>query len=85
MFSDYELTEQQMNRVISEWPFSTEHNLTNETMNRVAWLGQASTCIYCGAPQQLTMTTWNELPHEVRDNADLIALEIIKKYALTHG
>ncbi len=32
-------------RVINEWPNSCEHYLSNETMNRIAWLGQASMCI----------------------------------------
>lgn len=36
--------------VISEWPNSCEHYLTNTAMNRVAWLGQAATCYALGIP-----------------------------------
>jgi hypothetical protein len=37
-----------MNRVFVEWPHSCEQFLTNEQINRVAWLGQASMCIETG-------------------------------------
>lgn len=39
-----------LERVISEWKNSCEHYLTNENMNRIAWLGQASLCIETGIP-----------------------------------
>jgi ParB-like chromosome segregation protein Spo0J len=39
-----------LNRVIDEWKNSCEHYLTNENMNRIAWLGQASLCISEGIP-----------------------------------
>lgn len=37
--------EKALRRVISEWPISCEHFLSNISMNRIAWLGQASMCI----------------------------------------
>jgi hypothetical protein len=46
---------------INDWPSSCEHYLTNERMNRIAWLGQAAMCyatripsIFCGGFNQLT-------------------------------
>lgn len=36
--------------VITEWKHSCEHYLTNASMNRVAWLGQAATCYALGIP-----------------------------------
>lgn len=39
-----------MVRVGNEWPYSAEHNLTNEGINRVAWLGQSAMCIETGVP-----------------------------------
>jgi hypothetical protein len=39
-----------LGRVITEWRHSCEHYLTNENMNRIAWLGQASLCIAKGIP-----------------------------------
>jgi hypothetical protein len=37
-----------MERVSKEWPTSCEHFLTNEQINRIAWLGQSSMCIETG-------------------------------------
>lgn len=37
-------------RVLAEWPRSCEHYLSNENMNRIAWLGQAALCIARGIP-----------------------------------
>ncbi len=39
-----------LKRVITEWVRSCEHYLSNENMNRIAWLGQASLCIARGIP-----------------------------------
>ena len=39
-----------MDRVLAEWPHSCEHFLSNESMNRIAWLGQSSMCIDTGVP-----------------------------------
>lgn len=50
LLSDTTEFEKALERVITEWPKSCEHYLTNENMNRIAWLGQASLCISCGVP-----------------------------------
>lgn len=42
--------ERAMARVAKEWPKSCEHFLTNDRINRVAWLGQAAMCIETGVP-----------------------------------
>lgn len=41
-----------MKRVGDEWPRSCEHFLTNESMNCIAWLGQAAMCIATGIPRK---------------------------------
>lgn len=46
--SDSDRFEAAMERVSQEWPKSCEHFLTNENINRVAWLGQAAMCIETG-------------------------------------
>lgn len=33
-----------LRKVIKQWRYSCEHNLTNERMNRIAWMGQAALC-----------------------------------------
>lgn len=37
-----------LKQVLRQWPVSCEHFLSNESINRVAWLGQASMCIATG-------------------------------------
>lgn len=39
-----------MQRVLDEWPHSCDQFLSNENINRIAWLGQASMCIETGVP-----------------------------------
>lgn len=38
--------------VILSWPVSCEQFLTNPSINRIAWLGQASMCIDNGLPRK---------------------------------
>lgn len=40
-----------LRRVLSEWPVSCEHFLSNDSINRIAWLGQAAMCIATGVPR----------------------------------
>ncbi len=53
--------------VFSEWPVSCENFLTDNQINRIAWLGQASACIsigtpccFCGGFWMLTLSQQNE-------------------------
>lgn len=82
-FTDKKLVKKYMEMVVEKWPFSSQHNLTNDSMNRVAWLGQSAVCLYCKCPCQITMETWREVPDKNRNEADRIAEEIILKYELT--
>ena len=41
-----------LQRVLQEWPISCEHFLSNEGMNRIAWLGQASMFLATGVPER---------------------------------
>lgn len=80
VFSSAEKTEQWMNNVILHWKYSTEHNLTNVSMNRVAWLGQAACCYYGGVPCKATMFLWKFLDEKVQRRSDKIANKIIKEW-----
>jgi len=44
--------EHALKRVIREWPVSCEQFLSNASINRIAWLGQASMCIDTGVPSK---------------------------------
>lgn len=80
LFTDPTETEKQMNLVIEAWPFSCEQNLSNPSMNRIAWLGQAACCLYAEVPFKITMEAWSLVPKKFQDIADGIAQKIIDKY-----
>jgi hypothetical protein len=71
-------------RVIEEWPNSTEHNLTNPNMNRIAWIGQASVCIHYGIPAKFR-GGYHLLTPEEQLQADLTALEVINYWMFFRG
>ena len=85
MFTDSELTEICMRKVIKEWTFSCEHNLTNLNMNRVAYLGQAACCVFAGVPCSITMEAWNLVPEEKRKIADSIAERLVKEWEVKYA
>ena len=80
MFNSKELTILNMNRVIEEWKYSCEHNLTNESLNRIAYIGQSACCIYAGIPNTITMEAWNLLDEKIKDRSNKIAENILNKW-----
>jgi len=84
LFINPKKTEIFMRKVISEWIYSSEHNLTNISMNRVAWLGQSACCIYANVPYRVTMETWRLVPKEKQEIACNIAERLIKEYEKEH-
>ena len=79
-FSNPNLVREYMERIIHEWKYSCEHNLTHKALNKIAYLGQCSTCLFCGVPANLTKRAWWDVPDEFRDIADKIAGETISKW-----
>jgi len=70
--------------VITNWKYSCEHYLTNKSMNRVAWLGQASLCYSKGIPS-IFRSGFQLLTEEEKERANLIALEYLNKWLQTNG
>lgn len=81
MFNSEELTSLNMNRVIEEWKYSCEHNLTNEGLNKIAYIGQAACCVYASIPSTVTMEAWSKLSKEVQERSNLIAEKVINKWS----
>lgn len=80
LFSSYEDTSLYMDRVVNEFLYSCEHNLSNTSMNRVAFLGQCASLLHNGSPSELTMKSWKYVPEEYQKQANIIAESIINKY-----
>lgn len=73
-----------LEKVIIEWKHSCEHYLTNRSMNRIAWLGQAAVCYESGVPS-IYCTAWNKLTEEQQENANKIALIYLNKWMTSNG
>lgn len=69
-----------MEKVVAEWKFSTEFNLSNAEINRKAWLGQAACCCYAGIHEDETREAWGLMTDGQRIEANRIASEIIKRW-----
>lgn len=80
MFNDEQKTTTYMNKVINEWKNSCEHNLTNEGMNKIAYIGQAACCLYNSIPSTVTMEAWSLLSKDVQDRANNIAISVIEEW-----
>jgi len=80
MFNSEKLTLESMFSVVDNWKYSCEHNLTNNSMNVIAYIGQGACCIYCGAPSTITMECWSKLTKEVQERANKNALQAIERW-----
>ena len=64
-------------RVMQQWPNSCSHFLTNEGINRVAWLGQASVCFTTRVPSKYKYA-FLLLTQEQQENANGVARRAIR-------
>jgi ParB-like chromosome segregation protein Spo0J len=71
-------------RVIAEWKHSCEHYLTNEKMNRIAWLWQAALAITHRIPSGFR-GGYNRLTPEQQQAADALALVYLNKWLEANG
>jgi len=65
--------------VITEWKYSCEHYLTNKSMNRIAWLRQASVCYARGIPSKYK-SAFHLLTKEQQAEADSLALKYLNEW-----
>lgn len=70
--------------VLADWPNSCEHYLSNERMNRIAWLGQAAMCYATGVPQEFR-GGYNRLTRTEQRRADEVALEALNQWLIDRG
>jgi ParB-like chromosome segregation protein Spo0J len=84
LLSDIPLFENVLKRVIRLWKKSCEHYLTNDTMNRIAWLGQAALCYKYGIPSCFR-NGYNLLSKKQQEQADLTALKYLNIWLKRNG
>lgn len=70
--------------VLSTWPNSCDHNLSNQNMNRIAWLGQAAACVAMGLPADFR-SGYHLLSETEQQAADALALKALNKWLKSKG
>ena len=73
-----------MRLIIREWKHSCEHNLTNDRMNRIAWMGQAALCYKYGIPARYR-GGYHLLSDSEKMAADNAAVEVINEWMDLQG
>lgn len=73
-----------MDGVLRDWPNSTEHYLSNENMNRIAWLGQSAMCYAHGVPAAFRGGFFR-LTDDEQHTANLAALGALNKWLTARG
>jgi len=81
---DHELYGSWMRKVITDWPYSCEHNLTNKTINRKAWIGHAAVALAIQCPEDIVRQAWGFLSEDQRMRANMQADMAIAEWERLH-
>ena len=73
-----------LDHVIVEWRHSCEHYLSNENMNRIAWLGQAAMCYATRVPSYYR-GGFNLLTEAEKERANATALVALNRWLEMRG
>lgn len=84
LLTNIPLFEDCMERILNEWINSCEHYLSNERMNRIAWLGQAALCYKYKIPSRFR-GGYNLLNEKQKLAADKAALKYLNKWLIKYG
>lgn len=71
-----------MGEVIEAWPRTMLNSLTNQSINRRAFLGHCAVCYKLGISESVTREAWGLLSDQQRYDADAIAEKHIRHYEL---
>lgn len=66
-----------MMKVVIEWTKSCQHNLSNRTQNRKAWIGHAACAMAKGCPEHIVREAWGHLSEDQQVKANNKAQEAI--------
>lgn len=69
-----------MQIVVNKWKNTMAHHLTNNSINKRAFLGQCACSFAINCPEYLVRVAWSQLTDEQRLNANNAAETIINKY-----
>ena len=66
--------------MFNAWTYSAEQNLTDNAINKNAWIGQASCCFNHKAPDYATKEAWWKLDEETRAKANNTARRALRHW-----
>ena len=67
---DSKLYGKYMRKVTKLWKYSCEHNLSNVTQNRQAWIGHAAVALALQCPEDIVREAWWKLTDKQRELAN---------------
>lgn len=77
---DAELYGSWMMKVVDDWEYSCQHNLSNNTQNRKAWIGHAACAYAKQCPEDIVRKAWSYLTKEQQTEANKKAQEAIEEW-----
>jgi hypothetical protein len=69
-----------MTRVVNEWEFSCENALTDQYINKKAWIGHAAAALAMNCPEHITRKAWRDLTDEQKFLANKQAERAIRSW-----
>lgn len=82
---DHELYGSWMRKVVDEWPFSCEQNLSKIDTNRKAWIGPAAVAMAIQCPEDIVRQAWGYLTEEQQTLANNQASNAIRLWEARKG
>ena len=62
-----------MVEAVNQWPITCEHNLSNLSINRQAFIGHCAVCLAIESPEDVTRCAWHYLTKKQQDDANAMA------------
>jgi hypothetical protein len=59
-----------MMSVVNDWKYSCEHNLSNTSINRISWVGQAACAYAINSSENIVRFAWWKLTDEEKNRAN---------------
>lgn len=69
-------------KVINEWIYSCEQNLTDPSLNKIAYIGQSACCIANDTPAFVTRLAWSYIDEDTQKEANKTAKKILDKWKI---
>lgn len=82
---DLERFEKALMIITTEWVYACEHNLTNESLNRIAYLGQAAMALEYNVPSSMSRNGYNLLSEQEQKVADDLAEKYLNMWLEDHS